>query len=69
MFLCYCNYSDKLANVQIVINCQYSVAQMCTWEDIHACLFRSTVLDDVMGQSELTTIYYANTNFSYFNKF
>ena len=26
-------YSDKLAHVQVVINCRYSVAQMCTHED------------------------------------
>ena len=32
-------YSDKLAHVQVVINCQYSVAQMCTCEDIHVRLF------------------------------
>ena len=27
-------YSDKLAHVQVVTNCQYSVAQMCTREDM-----------------------------------
>ena len=26
-------YLDKLANVQVIINCQYFVAQMCTRED------------------------------------
>ena len=26
-------YQDKLAHVQVIINCQYSVAQMCTRED------------------------------------
>ena len=26
-------YSDKLAQAQVAINCQYSVAQMCTRED------------------------------------
>ena len=35
-------YSDKLAHVQAVINCRYSVAQMCTWEDTHAHLFMFT---------------------------
>ena len=49
-------YSDKLAHVQVVINCPYSVAQMCTWEDTHANLFRGAVLDDAMRQNELTTI-------------
>ena len=29
-------YSDKLAHVQVVINCQYFVAQMCTCEDMLA---------------------------------
>ena len=48
------HYWDKLANAQFVINCRYSVAQMPTWEDIHARLFTSAVLDDVMSQSELT---------------
>ena len=45
-----------LAHVQVVINCQYSVAQMCTWEDMHARLFTHAVLDDVKSQNELTTI-------------
>ena len=26
-------YLDKLAHIQVVIDCQYSVAQMCTSED------------------------------------
>ena len=38
-------YSDKLAHVQVVINCRYSIAQMCTWEDTHARLFTRAVLD------------------------
>ena len=29
-------YSNKLAHVQVVINCRYSVAQLCTREDGHA---------------------------------
>ena len=49
-------YSEKLAHVQVVINCQYSVAQMCTWEDMHAGLFTCAVLDDVMSQNGLTMI-------------
>ena len=48
-------YSDKLAHVQVVINCQYSIAQMCTWEDTHARLFSCAILDDVMSHSEFTT--------------
>ena len=30
------NYLDKLAHVQVVINCRYSVAQMYTSEDMLA---------------------------------
>ena len=48
-------YLGKLAHVQVVINCQYSIAHMCTWEDTHARLFMRAVLDDVMSQNELTT--------------
>ena len=33
-------YSDKLAHIQVVINCWYSVAQMCTREDILAHKFQ-----------------------------
>ena len=32
-------YLDKLAHVLVVINCRYSVAQMCTWEDTHTRSF------------------------------
>ena len=28
-----CIYSNKLAHIQVVVNCPYSVAQMCTRED------------------------------------
>ena len=31
-------YSNKLAHVQVVINCRYSVAQMCTREDTLICV-------------------------------
>ena len=53
-------YSDKLAHQQVVINCQYSVAQMGTWEDTR--LFRLAILDDVMSQSELVKIYFCPLN-------
>ena len=49
-------HSDKLAHIQVVINSQNYVAQMCTREDILTRLFTRTVLDDVMSQNELTTI-------------
>ena len=48
-------YSDKFVHVQVVINCRYSVAQMCTREDIHTCFFMCAVLNDAMRQSKLTT--------------
>ena len=48
-------YSYKLAHIQVVIKCQYSIAQMCTREDILTCLFTCAVLDGVMSQNELTT--------------
>ena len=43
-------YLDKLAHVQVVINCRYSVALMCTCEDTLA-----HYLDDVKSQNELKT--------------
>ena len=49
-------YSDNFTHVQVVKNCRYSVVQMCTREDILAHLFTRAVLDDVMSQSELTTM-------------
>ena len=49
-------YSDKLAHVQAVINCPYSVVQMCTWEGIHSPLFMRAVLVDVMSQNEVKTL-------------
>ena len=42
--------------MQVVINCRYSIAQMCTRKDILASIFTRAVLDDVMSQNELTTI-------------
>ena len=48
-------YSDKSAHVQVVINCRYSIAQMCSWEDIHDRLFMRAVVDDIMSQNELET--------------
>ena len=36
----YFSILHKLAHVQVVINCQYFIAQMCTWEDLLACRLR-----------------------------
>ena len=49
------NYSDKLAHIQVVINCLYSVAQMCTREDTLAHNFGAPCLGDVMSYNSLTT--------------
>ena len=38
-----------------VINCQYSLAQMCTREDTLAWCLGAPSMDDVMSHNELTT--------------
>ena len=48
-------YSDKLAHVQVVINCQYSVAQLCTREDTLAHILGALYFDVVMSYNSLTT--------------
>ena len=48
-------YSDKLA--YIVINCRYSVAQMCTREDTLTLYLGMLSIYDVMSHNELTTLY------------
>ena len=62
-------YSYKLAQVQVIINCQYFIAQMCTWEETYACLFKRAVLDDSMCQNELTTVHiiFASANGTFIN--
>ena len=49
-------YSDKLAHVQVVINCWYVIAQKCTREDTLA-----HNLDDVKSYNLLTTTVYKGT--------
>ena len=49
-------YLDKLAHVQVVINCRHSVAQMCTREDTLAHILGAPYIDDVMSHNELTTL-------------
>ena len=46
-------YLDKLAHVQVVINCRFSVAQMCSCEDGLAYILGALSIDDVMNS--LTT--------------
>ena len=56
-------YSDKLAHVQVIINCQYSVAQMCTHEDTLAHDLGAPCLDAVMSNNSLTS----HNTCNYFN--
>ena len=49
-------YSDKLAHLQVVINSWYSVAQMCTREDMLTQYLGVPYLYDVMSHNELTTL-------------
>ena len=42
-------YLDKLARVQVVINCPYSAAQMCTCEDALAYILGAPFIDDIMN--------------------
>ena len=50
-------YSDKLSHVQVIINCRYSVAQMCTRKDTLAHILGTLYIDDVMSYDLLTTLY------------
>ena len=49
-------YLDKLAHVHVVINCRYSIAQMCTREDTLGHILGMPYIDDVMKHNELTTL-------------
>ena len=51
-------YSDKVAHIQVLIKCRYSVAQICTYEDMLAQYLGMPYLDDVMSHNELTTLAY-----------
>ena len=48
-------YSDKLAHVQVVVNCRDSAAQMCTHEDTLAHNLGAPYLNDVVSHNSLTT--------------
>ena len=50
------NYLDKLGHVQVVINCRYSVAQLCTRKDALANNLDTPYIDDIMSFNLLTTI-------------
>ena len=43
------HYLDKLAQIQVIINYPYSVAQMCTHEDALAYILGVSFIDDVMS--------------------
>ena len=47
-------YSDKLAHIQVVINCRYLVAQSCTSEGELAYISGALSIDDVMSYNSLT---------------
>ena len=48
-------YSDKLAHLQVFVNCQYFVAQMGTREDTLAHYLGAPFIDDVMTHNTLIT--------------
>ena len=49
-------YYDKLVHVQVVINCLYSIAQMCNCEDTLAHNIGTPYIDDVTSYNSLKTI-------------
>ena len=49
-------YLDQLAQVQVVINCRYSIAQMCTRKDTLAHYLDAPYIDDVMRYNTLITV-------------
>ena len=48
-------YLDKLAHVQVIINCQYLIAQMRTSENALAHNLSTLCIDDVMSYNSFTT--------------
>ena len=48
-------YSDKLAHVQVVINCPYFVAPVCTREERLAHNLGAQYIEDIMSYNLLTT--------------
>ena len=49
-------FSEKLAHVQVIINCQHYVTQMSTREDTLAQCLGMSSMDDDMSHNELTTM-------------
>ena len=50
------SYPDKLAHIQVINNCRYFVAQMCTPEDTLAHNLGAPYIDDAMSYNSLTTM-------------
>ena len=48
-------YWDKLAHVQVVINCRYSVSQLCTCAYILGALSNDDVISYKLAHNMLTT--------------
>ena len=48
-------YSDNLAHVQVIINCPYSVAHLCTNKATLAYNLGALHFDDVMSYNSLST--------------
>ena len=48
-------YSDKLAHVQVVINCRDRDVPMSTSQDVLAYILGAPFIDDVMSYNSLTT--------------
>ena len=49
-------YSDKLAHIQVIINCRYFMAQSCTSEGGLAYISGALSIDDVMSSNLLTPL-------------
>ena len=47
---------SKLAHVQVVNNCQYFIAQMCTHEDMLAHYLGTRFIGDIMRHNTLITL-------------
>ena len=50
-------YSDKLAHVKDIINCRYSVAQMCTHNETLAHYLGAPFIDDAMRYNTLIKLF------------
>ena len=49
-------YSDKLAHVQVVLNCPYSVAQLCSRENTLAHNLGVLYFDDAMSYNSIAQL-------------